>query len=65
MSELTIDQKLALARTPITRGILATLGSMAIPGKSTCGAGTDGPKSPVVGRNGDIVGWQRNAQRRD
>lgn len=60
---LTTDEKIALARAPITRGILATLGTNHVPGKPACGCGNDGSKSPVTGKLGQTVGWMRNPQK--
>jgi hypothetical protein len=53
---LTPEERRAILFAPITRGILA---ERTIGGKATCGAGTDGSKSPVTDVDGKIVGWQR------
>lgn len=58
---LTIDERIALARAPIGVGILASLGTTHIPGK--LGAGGDGPRIPVLGKQGRVVGYQHHPQK--
>lgn len=58
---LTTEEKIALARAPIGVGILASLGTTHIPGK--LGAGGDGPRVPVLGTQGRVVGYQYHPQK--
>lgn len=60
---LTLDEKIALARAPISVGILATLGRNVYSGKSSGGCGGDGAKQPVLGRDDRVTGWMKSPTR--